>query len=308
MKAIIDTDPGTDDALALIIALSAPDLDVVALTTVGGNARLAHTTRNALRLLAYMGRHEVPVYKGASRPMVGRFQYAYSVHGPGGMTTRLPPTVLCPQATPAANYLVEAARGLRGELTLIVLGPLTNVARAIRREPEFTAWLKQVVVMGGTLETPGNVTPHAEFNFYNDPVAAEVVLSSGVPIRLVGLDVTSRVYVQRNRLPWIMADSANGHLADRVLAGWFRTHPGEDQYRLHDPLAVAAVIQPGLLGYRPANVTVESADPELRGRTTARYGVGPVRVALGIDVAASLSFMRHLLEARVPNRRDGPPT
>ena len=134
-KVVIDTDPGTDDALALMMALNSTELEVLGLTTVGGNATMAHTTRNTLRLLEYLGRSEIPVYRGASRPLRGRFEYAYSHHGPGGLTVRLPLPRFRPKTLRAPDYIAKAARLLAGELVLIALGPLTNIARAITREP-----------------------------------------------------------------------------------------------------------------------------------------------------------------------------
>ena len=166
--------------------------------------------------------------------------------------------------------------------------------------------------MGGAVEVPGNVTAHAEFNFYNDPVAAGIVLSSGIAVRLIGLDVTNRVYVSRSDLPWVRErpphpsllphgekgpDRSWAGLASRILASWFEFRPNDDRYHLHDPLAVAAAIQPSLLGFRPATATVETGDSDLRGKVSAVYGEGPVRVAVGIDAAAALSFMRQLIEA-----------
>lgn len=292
---LIDTDPGTDDVLALVMALNSPDLDIVGITTVGGNARLTHTTRNAVRLLAYMGKTDVPVARGASRPLRGKFVYGYYYHGPGGLSIRLPPTDLKPQPVSANNLIIDSARRHRDQLMVIALGPLTNLARAIRREPRVAGWVKEVVVMGGAIDVPGNVTPHAEFNIYNDPEAADLVLSSSVPVKLVGLDVTHRTYVTQDQLPWVDSASAGGSLASKVLARWFETRPDQHRYFLHDPLAVAAALQPDLLTYRRAHVHVETTDLDLRGKTTATYGPGPVQVAMGVDAPQSLALIRDLL-------------
>ena len=292
---LIDTDPGTDDVLALVMALNSPDLDVVGITTVGGNARLTHTTRNALRLLAYMGRKDIPVSRGASRPLRGKFEYGYYYHGPGGLSIRLPPTDLKPQPASAYDLIIDSARRHRDQLVVIALGPLTNLARAIRREPRVAGWVKEVIVMGGAIDVPGNVTAHAEFNIYNDPEAADLVFSSRVPTKLVGLDVTHQTYVARDQLPWVDSESPGSSLASKVLMRWFETRPDQGRYFLHDPLAVAAALRPDLLTYREAHVHVETADPSRRGKTTATYGPGPVHVATAVDTLGSIALIRNLL-------------
>ena len=271
-KVLIDMDPGTDDALALIAALNSPELDVLGVTTVGGNASLADTTRNALRLLEHLG-SDVPVSRGSARPLKGRFEYAYHFHGAAGLGVRLPRPRTTPTAERAVERIVRAASEHRGALTVIALGPLTNVARALRSEPSLAGWLAEVVIMGGAVEVPGNVTPHAEFNIYDDPEAAHEVLTSGVPARLIGLDVTTEMHLDRSGEPWADGGSVSAKLANRVLANWFSTHTG--LYHLHDPLAVAAVVEPDLLRYRSACVEVETQDPERRGKTSGGLRGGP---------------------------------
>ena len=291
-KVLIDMDPGTDDALALIAALSSPELDVLGVTTVGGNASLADTTRNALRLLEHLG-SDVPVSRGSARPLKGRFEYAYHFHGAAGLGVRLPRPRTTPTTERAVERIVRAASEHRGALTVIALGPLTNVARALRSEPSLAEWLAEVVIMGGAVEVPGNVTPHAEFNVYDDPEAAHEVLTSSVPTRLIGLDVTMEMHLDRSGEPWGDSGSVSAKLANRVLANWFSTHTG--LYHLHDPLAVAAVVEPDLLRYRSACVEVETQDPERRGKTSAVYGEGPVRVAVEVDAVRAGELLRERL-------------
>ena len=284
---IIDTDPGTDDAIALMMALNSPDLDVLALTTVGGNAALRHTTRNALRVLEYMGREDVPVLRGAPRPLKGRFAYGYYYHGPAGLTVRLPLPAGRPEGEPAPDYIIRKTRDHPGELTLVALGPLTNLARALQREPKLVRWTKELVVMGGAFEVPGNVTPHAEFNTFNDPEAAQVVFSSGIPTTLVGLDVCSDVYLTVEDDQWASGESRAETLARRLTDNWFASHPDEARYSLCDPLALMAVLRDDLITYRQASVHVETGSPERRGKTTATYGSGNVRIAEAVVAAAA---------------------
>ena len=284
-KAIIDTDPGADDALALMMALAAPEVDVLGLTTVGGNASLANTTRNALRLLHYLGREDVPVFRGAATPLEGKFRYAPYYHGRGGLPVRLPRSACGALAVRAADYLVSVASALRGELTVIALGPLTNVARAITREPRFSEWVKGVVVMGGAVEVPGNVTPHAEFNIYNDAHAANVVFSSGIPVTLIGLDVCNPVFLHKQDLDALDAGHAASELQRRIVTEWFALHPESETFSLCDPLTIAATIKPELLAYRTASVRTEATDATRLGKTTAEYGSGSVRVASEVHAA-----------------------
>ncbi len=285
-RVIIDTDPGTDDAIALIAALNSPELEVTALTTVTGNASLEDATRNALGLLTGLSRSDIPVYVGADIPLVGKFEFAENYHGPGGMTTPLPEPKSAPIPTPAERYIRDAARDSERDLTIIALGPLTNVALAIQNEPDIMNQVKEIFVMGGAVEVGGNVTPYAEFNIYDDPRAANVVFGSDIPITLVGLDVCERVAFGLSDSDWREGTSTGERLAARIMEGWFGIHPEYDRYVLCDPLTVAAAIQPDLLVYRRAKVTVEESG-EQKGRTRAEYDAGDIKVAIDVDVGRS---------------------
>ena len=191
---IIDTDPGIDDVTALLMALRSPDLTILGITTVGGNARLAHTTRNTLRILEYAGRPDIPVFKGSARPLRGAFSYAYHFHGPAGLTARLPLPRTSSSPLSAVDFLAKALRDAPGQVTLVTLGPLTNIARLLQQRPAVSGWIKELVVMGGLFTASGNSGPlkTAEFNVYNDPEAAQLVLSAGIPTTVVPLDVCHR--------------------------------------------------------------------------------------------------------------------
>ena len=186
-RVIIDTDPGVDDAIAILMALAWPELMLVGLTIVGGNVPLARGTRNALALLEYAGRQEVPVAQGASRPWRGRFQYSYQFHGPSGLPRRLPKPKTRPVDADATDFLAAKLQDNPGQITLVALGPMTNLANRLVRHPAALGLVGSLVVMGGAVDCRGNVTPHAEFNSYSDPVAAHAVLSSGIPLTLIDL-------------------------------------------------------------------------------------------------------------------------
>ena len=300
MKAIIDTDPGTDDALAIAMALDSPALDVLGMTTVGGNATVTHTTRNALDIALWMGQPHLPVSRGAERPVDGRFPYAYHYHGRGGLTARLEPSdaPLVPLGAP--DYLAYQAFTHRGELNIIALGPLTNVARAIRREPRITEWVNHLYVMGGAVEVAGNVTPHAEFNIYSDPVAANEVLASGMDITLIGLDVCGEPTLSpADVADTDGADSPAARLAGLIVRGWFAMRPDDGRYMLCDPLTVLAAVRPDLFGYEQASVSVATGGEEA-GRTIASYGEGNVRVARSVKAQEATVQVKAMLTLQPP--------
>ena len=296
-RVIIDTDPGTDDALALMMALGSPDLDVLGLTTVGGNARLADTTRNALRLLDYLDRTDIPVFRGSARPLRGKYHYGYYFHGPAGLNVRLPSPSRSPNRQPAPAFIAEKAGSMPGEVTLIALGPLTNVARAMQAEPRVAEWLKEVIVMGGAVGVAGNVTPDAEFNTYNDPLAADAVFSSGARVTLVGLDVCDQVFATPDEIGFYSSPSSTGRLTERILRNWFKLHGDRDRYSLCDPLAIVASLGPETLSYRSADVSVDTNDEGRYGKTIASFGDGPVKVAVDVNVPRAKELIRELLGA-----------
>ena len=300
MKCIIDTDPGADDVLALIMALNADgagDMEILALTTVEGNARLEHTTANALRLLDYMGRGKIPVYAGESTPLEGEFHHAYEVHGDEGLTVRLPDTELMPAGENAVDFIVETALAMPSEVTLFALGPLTNVARALNRDARVKDALRRVYVMGGQGDGPGNVTPYAEFNIWDDPFAANVVFSSGAAVTLLGLNISHQTSVAPDDDSWLTGDTPGERLAARVLEAWFELDEAEHRARfsMHDPVTIMAALRPELITTRAAAVSVETSGERV-GEVAADYeGGGSVDVAVGVKAAEALGFMRGLL-------------
>ena len=292
-KYIIDTDPGTDDAVAFIDALNSPEIDILALTTVGGNASLEDTTRNALDLMALLGRPDIPVYRGAETPLTGVFPFAYDFHGPGGLSVAIPISNSATRTVPAADYIQKAAIQYSGDLVIIALGPLTNIAQALIDRPDLRDHINELIVMGGAVEVPGNITPHAEFNTYCDPRAANVVFKAGVPVTLIGLDVCRQVFFTRES-DWSTASSPSERLAAQLVQGWFDLHPDRDRFDLCDPLAIAAVLDPSLIEYRQATVhAIEDGDQ--KGKTIANYGHGHIKVAIRVHANRATQLIRDRL-------------
>ena len=299
---LIDTDPGTDDAIALLMALGTVGLerlDLLGVTTVGGNVPLARTTRNALALLEYVGRSDVPVARGESRPLRGAFPYAHYFHGSGGLTVRIPDARNRPSAEVAVELLackICTHRSRRNDgVTLVALGPLSNVARLIGRHPEVKRRLSEVVVMGGAVGVPGNVTPYAEFNFYSDPLAAQVVLSSGLAVTVVDLSVCRQASIGRAGLGSLLHASRTGQLARRVLANWFKRNPGNESYDLCDPLAMAVAMDPHLLTTQRGRLDVEISPGEHLGQSTFAGSKRNVRVPTALDTQGFFELLHRTL-------------
>ena len=295
LKVIIDTDPGVDDAIAILMALAWPGLEVLGLTTVGGNVPLARTTRNALALLEYAGRTDVPVARGSARPTSRSFGYAYAVHSTSGLTRRLPRPKTRPIDVKAVDLLAARLRDLSGQITLIALGPLTNLAWLSRRHPGALEQTARLVVMGGAVNTPGNVTPYAEFNFYSDPQAADMVLSSGVPVTLVDLAVCRRVGIDRQAAERLATKSRLGKLAAQMLANWFQRDPHRQRFEFYDPLALAVALDRHLVSTYQASIRVESVDPDRWGESLVTGLGGAVAVAHQVDSERFFELMERTL-------------
>jgi inosine-uridine nucleoside N-ribohydrolase len=275
-RIVVDTDPGIDDALALFFALAAPEVQLEAVTTVSGNVSVDLTTHNALALLELAGRGAIPVARGADRPLIRPVVYADYVHGRNGVgDVTLPEPQREPVALHAVETLIQTILGAPGEITLVALGPLTNLALAVRREPRIAEAVREVVIMGGALRVPGNVSPAAEFNIYADPHAAQIVFHAGWPIRLVSLDVTQQTVMTREQFAGL---AATGHPVTRSIQAMtdfyfdeFAAPRGVDSFSMHDPLCLAAAIHPDLIEWRRAIVDVELTGALTAGATVAYF-------------------------------------
>ena len=296
VRLLIDTDPGVDDAVAILMALASPDVAVAGLTTVGGNVPLARSTRNALALLQAAGRGDVPVAKGAARPLRGRYTYSPQFHGPGGLSRRLPSPTAGPVAEGAVQFLHDELTRKPGEAILVALGPLTNLARLMWERPIALKQARNIVVMGGAVNTPGNVTPRAEFNFHSDPVAAGIVLSSGLPVTLVDLAACRQVSISREQALNLRSAHPLGRLALDLLQGWFRREPGRQRFEFYDPLALAMALEPAIATVVKVDLDVGLEENESWGETVETGGPGEIALVQQVDSARFFGLLEGLLE------------
>ena len=274
MRHIIDTDPGVDDALALMLAFNSPELKVEAVTTVAGNVNQEKAHKNALKILEFLGVRHVPVARGAAKPLLRESSDAEEIHGKMGLGDAvLPEPRLRSDERSAVELILEKAEDLRGVLTLVALGPLTNIASAILVEPGMVDEVAGLVIMGGAFNvTPyghGNVTAVAEFNIWCDPEAARIVFKSGIPVTAVGLDITTHPdnRLSKSRFEEIekLGTSRASLVADLCRSIVHRF----GGLSLHDPLAIAAALDPSLVRTERFFVDVETVGELTRGQTVA---------------------------------------
>jgi inosine-uridine nucleoside N-ribohydrolase len=294
---LLDCDPGHDDAIALLLALASPEIELLGVTTVAGNQTLEKTTANALRVLELAGRGEVPVAAGAGRPLLREPFVATYVHGETGLDgPDLPPPQGRPVEEHAVDFLAECVKGA----TLVATGPLTNVALLLAVRPE--ARPDRLVLMGGAI-AEGNVTPAAEFNIWCDPEAAARVFTSGIELTMIGLDVTHKALFSQRHAERL--EGRAGTMVRELLAFYNRFHAevyGFDGSPIHDALAVAQVFRPDLVELERLNVEIDCESSLCRGRTVVdlwrRTGREPnAHVAVGIDSEAFLDLLLERLPA-----------
>ena len=288
-KIVIDCDPGHDDAIAILLALASPEVELVGVTTVAGNQTLDKTTRNALVTLEVGGRGDIPVAAGADAPLSRELRTAAHVHGESGLDG---PELAEPRAQPVAEHAVDfLAEVIDGGTVLVPTAPLTNLALLLERHPEVRGRIEHIVWMGGAIGE-GNVTPAAEFNAFVDPEAAAVVFASGIPITMIGLDVTHQALFTRAHAERLREAGRAGRFVAELSDFFQRFHErsyGFEGSPIHDAMAVAHVIDPTLVTTRRANVAVETSSELCDGRTVVdlRGVTGrPENADVGVDVDA----------------------
>jgi len=282
---LIDTDPGIDDALALLLALASPDCSVEAITTVAGNVEVPLCTRNAKRVVAVAAPLRSPcIVEGAATPLARPLRTAVHYHGADGLGGALPPEAPSPPPAPgsAARTLVQMARRMGQMLTVVAIGPLTNLALALELDAPALAGIGRLVVMGGAVEVPGNVTPTAEFNMYVDPEAADRVVAADLPLELIPLDVTQRVILRQPALEAALRSAPSG-LADfvsTVTRFAFRVEAvsGTPGITLHDPLAVGVALDPSFVTFERVRLEIGAG-----GETRRCPGPPNCRVAVAVE-------------------------
>ncbi len=270
---LIDTDPGVDDALALLLAFAMPDIDVKAITTVFGNGPLDMMTHNAAGLLSLFGRTDIPIAAGCSKPRDAELGGdALFVHGPDGIGGNKAVPDTTPELDPrgALHLIADTASAHEGALILVALGPLTNIAAALDHDPDLDLRVRELIIMGGNAFGPGNATPTAEANILNDPEAADIVFGARWTVRMVGLDVTEKLRMPSQQRRELAAQTGPvGRVFDRAVPfyeDFYRNAAGFDGIVLHDPAAMMVLTHPNLFDWQPAPIRVETLGMS-RGKT-----------------------------------------
>ncbi|MBY6161379.1 nucleoside hydrolase [Mameliella alba] len=277
-KIIIDTDPGQDDAVAILLALASPEeIEVLGITAVAGNVPLDLTLKNARKVCELAGKTEAPIYSGCDRPLAHELVTAEHVHGKTGLDgPDLPEPTMPVQPQHAVDFIIETLRSQpAGTVTLCPLGPLTNIGTALQKAPDIAPRIREIVLMGGAYFEVGNITPAAEFNIYVDPEAAEIVFKCGAPITVMPLDVTHKALVTAPRNEAFRDLGTPVGLAVAQMTDFFerfdKAKYGSKGAPLHDPCVTAYLIRPELFTGRFINVEIETQSPLTRGMTVADW-------------------------------------
>lgn len=300
-KVVIDTDPGIDDAVAILFALASPAFEVIGITTVAGNIGISTVTRNAGRILALAGRPDIPVIAGAAAPLVRKGFDTTEIHGDDGLGGVTFPEPLAPSLDNAVRWLGETLlRHPFGSVDILALGPFTNIARLVREHPAAAGRIGRIIAMGGAIDERGNIGPHSEFNLAADPEAADIVFRAGLPLVLIPLDVTRKVRATRDDLERLRASERPFALVSAdLIDAYFQSTTGGESRPLHDPCVMLYAELPDLFGLERYRVSVDLGDGPDAGAVTRDEGRGvPVEVAMRVDAPAALD----LLELRLTSR------
>ena len=290
-RVIIDTDPGLDDALAILFALGCGQFDVLGITTAGGNIGVERTTANAGGLLAVMNRPDIPLIRGTDAPLTRELMDIVAVvHGADGLKGVELPEPPAPPLEDAPGWMAKVLMEEEpGSVDILALAPLTNVAHLLTEHPEASARIGQIIAMGGTINEPGNSGPHSEFNFASDPEAASVVLGGPVKLTIVPLDVTRKV---RAQLDYVSAfpDTPHGKLARLLLTAYLQD--GRISRPLHDPCVMLMALDPTIFKVETLKIDVDLGDEPDAGTLLIDRRGTPVDVALGVDAERALALFR----------------
>lgn len=310
VRLIYDGDPGIDDALAILFASKSDVLDLEAVTTVAGNVSLEKATKNALRILGLAGRLDIPVAAGMSRPLVRELETAEIVHGEDGLgETYLPLPAAQDKCMGAMDLIIAKMTRKPGEITLVACGPLTNLAEVYGRNPEMGEYLKEIIVMGGAINVPGNVTSNAEFNVHTDPESAKIIFQSDLPVTLVPLDVTMKILLTNDNLEEIReAETPIADFAYHALRYSFN-FPGHRKLGgcpIHDPLAVGVAIDKSFVKTKKLYVNVVTDNLVTLGKTVASENKtgefedcrSKLNVALDVNARKFIRFFIDTIKSR----------
>ena len=275
-----------------------------AITTVGGNATIQDTTTNAYSLLKFYKEKSksnleidnIPVGMGSSRPIEGQFDYAYEFHGENGIGIDL-----CKYHSGkldlSANEILSNITNGNNKTNIIALGPLTNIAIALKNDLQFRNSINSITIMGGAVNSKGNITPFAEFNIYNDPIAADYIFGCEIPVTLIPLNITKKVYVSKSEIPWLKNYGPIPKLANELIAKWFASDTpfNRTRFHFHDPVVIAAYLNPKLFEFKQISLTVDCSSSKFRGQTTVLSNKGNTQLAIGVKSSETKHLIHELL-------------
>ena len=277
-KVILDVDTGIDDAFAILYAIESKQLDILGITGVNGNVPIDYVMKNTKKILKFMGNDDIKVYRGASRPLLTEPNHEFRVHGKDGIGNGLDFITVDDDVesdTFAPDFIIEQAYKHKGDLTLIMVGPLTNLALAVLKEPRLAEWVNEVVVMGGLVSESGkgNKLPNSEFNIFADAEAAKIVFHSGLPVKLISLDVTLKTFLTRERMEDLKGTKYYDFIVEstEVFRGFSKMRYGIDGCALHDPLTIGVVLDPSIVKTEKHFVEVETKSELSYGQTICDF-------------------------------------